>query len=478
MTLETHNRFSSERSAAGRLSVSAQTLMHCLILTLLLVVVLAQSGCVGLTGADDLSDVVFSPAKVDFGEVTAGSKKTVTVELKNMRPIPLTLPQATISGGSFTFGGLVLPATIDPGDALTFTVTFAPTSAGTAPGTFIVSSEDTGLSPESLSLTGMGLSASGPTITTQPASQSVTVGQSATFVVTASGTDPLSYQWTKNGSNIGGATAATYTTPPTSSSDSGSQFTVTVTDSIGTVTSDAAALTVTTSPVPPSITSQPANRTVTAGQTATFSVIASGTSPFSYQWRKNGVNISGATTASYTTPATALSDSGAQFAVIVTNAVTSISSNAATLTVNAPITITSQPSNRTVVAGQTATFSVTATGSSLTYQWKRNGSNIAGANASSYTTPVTTTADNGAQFSVVVTNTTGSVTSSTATLTVNTSITITSQPANQTVVAGQTATFSVTATGSSIAYQWRKNGSEHHGSNRSLLHYSSHYDWG
>ena len=83
-------------------------------------------------------------------------------------------------------------------------------------------------------------------------------------------------------------------------------------------------------------------------------------------------------------------------------------------------TITTQPANQTVTAGQTGSFSVTATGATpLNYQWRKNGTAVSGAISSSYTTPATTSADNGAQFTVVVTNTAGSVTSNAATLTVN-----------------------------------------------------------
>lgn len=86
----------------------------------------------------------------------------------------------------------------------------------------------------------------------------------------------------------------------------------------------------------------------------------------------------------------------------------------------APV-ITAQPANQTVPAGQTATFSVVATGTSLAYQWRKNGASISGATAASYTTPPTTSADNGAGFSVGVTNASGGVTSATATLTVTSS---------------------------------------------------------
>jgi hypothetical protein len=241
--------------------------------------------------------------------------------------------------------------------------------------------------------------------------------------VVGSGTAPLSYQWQKNGANIAGATSATYTTPATTTSDSGSTFKVVVSNSAGTATSNAATLTVNPAPVAPTITTQPANQTVTAGQTATFAVVASGTAPLSYQWQKNGANIAGATSASYTTPATTTSDSGSTFKVVVSNSAGTATSNAATLTVNpAPVapTITTQPANQTVTAGQTATFTVVASGTApLSYQWQKNGANIAGATSASYTTPATTTSDSGSTFKAVVSNSAGTATSNAATLTVN-----------------------------------------------------------
>ncbi len=180
---------------------------------------------------------------------------------------------------------------------------------------------------------GGGGTAVAPSITTQPANQSVVAGAAATFSVTASGTAPLSYQWRKGGANISGATSASYTTLPTSSANNGEVFSVVVTNSAGSVTSSNATLTVTTAAVAPSITAQPANQSVAAGQTATFSVTASGTAPLSYQWRKGGTNISGATSASYTTLPTSSANNGEQFSVVVTNSAGSVTSNNATLTV-------------------------------------------------------------------------------------------------------------------------------------------------
>jgi hypothetical protein len=204
-----------------------------------------------------------------------------------------------------------------------------------------------------------------PVITSQPASEMVTVGQTATFSLSAIGAAPLNYQWKRNGNAVGGATSSTYTTPATAISDSGAQFTVVVNNSMGSVTSTAATLTVTSSPVAPSITTQPADQAVAAGQTATFSVAAIGTAPLGYQWQKNGIAIGGAASNSYTTPATTSSDNGAQFVVVVSNSAGSATSRAATLTVNTtPGHLSPSPSSLNfgnVSDGSSSTLGVTFT---------------------------------------------------------------------------------------------------------------------
>ena len=115
----------------------------------------------------------------------------------------------------------------------------------------------------------------------------------------------------------------------------------------------------------PAITQHPANRTVSVGQPASFTVGASGASPLSYQWQRNGANISGATSATYTLPTTALGDSGAQFRAIVSNASGSATSNVATLTVVAnqpPVpTIITPASGALYSAGTTLNYSGSAT---------------------------------------------------------------------------------------------------------------------
>jgi hypothetical protein len=203
-----------------------------------------------------------------------------------------------------------------------------------------------------------------PTITAQPANRTVTAGQTATFSVVASGIVPLTYQWQRNGANIGGATSSSYTTLGTTSSDNGATFRVVVSNSAGRTTSNSATLTVSSNVTVPSITTQPPSQKVPIGQTATFAVVAGGTTPLNHQWQKNGSNITGATAASYTTPATTSADNGSKFQVVVSNSAGSVMSSAATLTVAADTTpptvsITSPTSGATI----SGTITVTASAS-------------------------------------------------------------------------------------------------------------------
>jgi len=381
--------------------------------------------------------------------VTAGQTATFTVVAAGTAPLSYQWQKNGVNIAGATAASYTTPATATSDSGSTFAVVVSNT-AGT-------------VASAAATLT-VNAAPVAPTIATAPANQTVTAGQAATFTVVAAGTAPLSYQWQKNGVNIAGATAASYLTPVTTTSDNGSTFAVVVSNTAGTVASAAATLTVNAAPVAPTITTAPANQTVTAGQTATFTVVAAGTAPLSYQWQKNGANIAGASSANYTTPATATSDSGSTFRVAVSNTVGTVSSTAATLTVTvAPVapTITTPPANQTVSVGQSATFTVVAAGTApLSYQWQKNGANVAGATSASYATPVTTTSDSGSTFDVIVSNTVGTVTSTAATLTVNAvAPTIATAPVNQTVTAGQAATFTVVAAGTApLSYQWQKNG--------------------
>ncbi len=134
--------------------------------------------------------------------------------------------------------------------------------------------------------------------------------------------------------------------------------------------------------VAPSISTQPQKQTVRAPATATFSVTATGTAPLSYQWNKNGAAISGAISATYTTPATTGADNGAKFSVLVTNSAGSVSSNSATLTVNvASISVSVSPANANVASGATLQFRASvANTTNQGVTWQVNG--MSGGNVS------------------------------------------------------------------------------------------------
>ncbi len=310
-----------------------------------------------------------------------------------------------------------------------------------------------------------------PTISTQPQSQTNNAGTTATFSAAASGSAPLNYQWWKNGSplsnggNISGATSTTLTLANVFAADAGN-YSLTVTNSAGSTNSLNAALTV----IDPVINTQPASRTNNLGTTATFNVVANGTALLSYQWKKNGVdmtnigNVSGATSATLTLSSVTALDA-ANYTVRVSNSSSNVISTTATLTVLTAPTISSQPTSRTNIAGTTATFSVTADGAPpISYQWKKggvsmsNGGNISGATSATLTLSTVSQTD-AANYTVVVSNASGSVTSSTAALVVIDPPTIISQPQSLTNQAGTLATFSVMASGTApLNYQWRFNG--------------------
>lgn len=261
-----------------------------------------------------------------------------------------------------------------------------------------------------------------PVISTQPTSRTVTAGQSASFTVSATSSTTVSYQWYKNGSAISGATSATLTLSSVTTSAAGNYYVV-VSNSAGSTTSSTATLTVTAPTVSPTIATQPTSQTVNAGTSVTFSVVASGTGPLTYAWRKNGTALSGATQASYTI-ASAQTTDAATYSVVVANSAGSVTSNGAILTIKAPSVttvapaITTAPIPQTVSAGTQLTLSVTATGSPApTYQWLKNGVAIAGATQATLTVSSTLPSDTAA-YSVVVANSAGSVTTTPVQVTV------------------------------------------------------------
>jgi hypothetical protein len=224
----------------------------------------------------------------------------------------------------------------------------------------------------------------------------------------------------------------------------------------------------------PNLTTQPQSQTVAVTSNAVFTVAATGTTPLNYQWRFNGTSRLGATNTSLTLT-NSQTTNGGSYTVVVTNPVGSVTSAVAVLTVLVPPAITAQPQSVTNVAGTTASLSVTATGSApLGYQWQlngmtlANGGRISGATTNALAITGVQPADAGS-YTLVVSNAVGVVTSAAATLTVSGPPVITAQPAGQSVAAGNSVSFSVTAAGTlPLVYQWRKNGASlTDGSNRS-----------
>ncbi|HAM72153.1 MAG TPA: hypothetical protein DCM86_10965 [Verrucomicrobiales bacterium] len=211
-----------------------------------------------------------------------------------------------------------------------------------------------------------------PAITTQPVGLSVLIGAPASFSVSATGSDPLQYQWKFNGADIAGATSPTLTVASTKSTDAGN-YTVSVANSKGSVTSSAATLVVR---VPPIITTQPQDLEVAVGAPATFTSVATGGNVI-YHWRKEGVFIPGANFATYAIPAAQFTDAG-NLDVVVTNIYGAVTSSVARLVVHPVPVITQQPLPVQSFVGMNQLLSVRAT-DATGYRWSLDSKPVAGA---------------------------------------------------------------------------------------------------
>ena len=257
--------------------------------------------------------------------------------------------------------------------------------------------------------------ANAPSLSQQPTSQTAVAGANISFSVIAGGTSPLSYQWRKGGVAISGATDSTLTLFNVGLAASGT-YDVVVSNSAGSAISSGAVLTVTAPPL--TITSQPVSRSASVGETVTLSAAAtlSGGGSISYQWRRNGINLAGATNASLTLANLAAGDFG-NYTVLISYDGGSILSQVAQLgrtsaTPAAPA-ITRQPLGATLRTGGTLGLNVEASGTpDPTYQWRRNNTDIPGATAAALLSPNAPAGD----YTVVVSNASGSVTSATATV--------------------------------------------------------------
>jgi uncharacterized repeat protein (TIGR03803 family) len=294
------------------------------------------------------------------------------------------------------------------------------------------------------------------TISIQPQSQTEQTGATVTFFASATSLTTLGYQWQKNGTNLidsgrmSGANTNALTITDISESDT-AVYSVIVSNSNFSIT-NYATLTVID---PPIITAQPTNLLVLTGANVAFGVSLTGSaSYFRYQWQFNGTNLVNATNAVYIISAVATNKAG-NYSVVVTNAAgRAVSSNAA-------LSLVLPPKSQTNYASSTANFTVaTFSPESLNFQWQKNGTNLANVGNISGATNSTLTIANlsdadAAIYSAVVSDAANSVTTSNATLTVNDSLFITTQPLSQTIGVGSNVTFTATAYGAPpFIFQW------------------------
>ena len=383
-----------------------------------------------------------------------------------------TFSVTATSGGSYqwqlsTNGGT---SWTDIAGATTSTLTLNAVTAGMSGNQYRVIVSNTCPStvtsnPATLTVTGAS------SITTQPTAVTVCAPNSASFTVVAAGPS-LTYQWqvSTNGgtswTDIAGATSATYTIATTTVALSGNQYRVNVsTCTPGGLSSNAVTLTVNPTA---SITTQPASTVACTGNNASFTVAATGNS-LSYQWQVSTdggttwTNVAGATGTTLNLSAVTSGMNNNQYRVVINGTcTTNLNSQAATLTVNNSIIISQQPQSTTLCAGLNANFSVTAAGSGLTYQWQVSTdggatyTNIAGATSSALTVNSVQPSMNNNRYRVMLNGAcVSNFASDAAILTVNSSVTITTQPTNQVGCAPAPAAFSVVATGNSLTYQWQ-----------------------
>lgn len=261
----------------------------------------------------------------------------------------------------------------------------------------------------------------------------------------------LTYQWRKDDAPISGASGASLTLTAVTPTDA-ALYDVVVTDACGQTTSAAAALTIEPAPT---ITEQPADQSACVGEAVQFFVIAVGEG-LTYQWRKNGVDLTGETADSLLIAAVASGDAGT-YDVIATGC-TDTASDAAVLTiVDAAPTIDADPASADVCEGAPLSLTVMATGADLGYQWRKDDVELPGETFAQLAIAEVATTDAGV-YDVIVSNACGSTTSAGATVTVSAPIQIVTQPIGADLCAGDAISLVVAVTGDAPAYQWRRDG--------------------
>ena len=317
------------------------------------------------------------------------------------------------------------------------------------------------------------------TIDSQPSSQSICEGENAMYTTSASGANNLGYQWQRDmGSGFenlsddavysGSSSNQLTVTAPTSDLNLSSYRCIVSGNNADDVITEEVTLEVITLV---EITTQPANTEVTAGADAVLFVVASGTD-LSYQWQKDGVDVSGATTSELTISSSSKDDEGS-YQCIISNDCNSVSSAEATLSVCNPAGISSQSAATvSVCEGDSHTFSVEGEGdATIIYEWYQDNELITGATSSSYELNGTTSDESGA-YKVIIKNDCG-MKEALFQLDVLSSPSISTQPTDQSANPGQSMTLSIGVEGDDISYQWQKDGSDISGANSNTLSFPS-----
>jgi len=289
-----------------------------------------------------------------------------------------------------------------------------------------------------------------PEIQTQPVGGAVAVGGDLSLSVEAVGSGTVTYQWRQNGVVLEGQTLAVLNLTGLKSSDEGN-YSVEVSNEAGITNSEGADVLVLT---PLTLTQQPLAQSVVAGTLVVLDVVANGSNPVSYQWYHDGVAVGGANQSSLRISGVSAANQGAYHAVL-SNAVSTVTSDVATLAVNLPPGIATQPVGQTVEKGRSAVFAVEASGTApFTYQWQQDGVDIDGATADTLNIESVGAANDG-DYTVIVQNLHGAVVSDAATLDVLLPLEVTVQPNDTYVAIAGTLNLSVVASGSGpYAYQW------------------------
>lgn len=294
--------------------------------------------------------------------------------------------------------------------------------------------------------------AGSPVINLQPQSQVNCAGTLARFVVRTSGSGTLTYQWRKSGVNISGATDDTLTIALTSVADTG-DYAVVITNTCGSITSNTARLTV----KGVAITTQPVNIRNCMGEPVSLTVAATGTGTLSYQWRKNGINVSGATAAAYNMIALSPLDTGTYTVRVTDSCNIPVTSASVYVSISTGPSMSNVSPSTTVCRGSSITLSATVTGNgTITHQWRKNGSAVSGANSSSYAINNFSASDTG-NYVLVSNDNCGQTISST----VNVSLLIVAAPEvnnNSVCTAGNSVSLTNTvATPSGYTTKWYDN---------------------